>query len=66
MTVCETCKHESEDKNIGRCFYCRNVQDETGDWCEWEAAEEDDSPIITKASPASREVYHKDSCDAKD
>ena len=38
MTVCETCKYENEDKNIGRCYYCRSVQDATGDWCEYEEA----------------------------
>ena len=41
MTMCETCKYENEDKNIGRCYYCRSVQDTTGDWCEYEEADEE-------------------------
>ena len=34
--MCGTCFHANDSKDIGRCFYCKSVYDDTGDWCEWE------------------------------
>lgn len=34
--MCGTCYYSNDSKDIGRCFYCKSVYDDTGDWCEWE------------------------------